>query len=258
MIQIKLSWADLKSEVSNRGTKIQYFNKDNSYVVFTYDNPVFFYTNIIKDGGSDQSDFELNYQTVANQGISQIDTDGAQIVRAKAAKKGWTYGAIPFEIKTSTLASVPDTPIFSQTYDGNDRPGFTYKIFDNNGNEITDPGILSSNLNNAVKTQVDFEPTYDYEVIGGALRIESDLSQDVRLWIIAVPDIAEASGGSKEMAGGINLRVLAPQNSLEIDGRVSKSLSYSATYHTNKIRFIFKHPAGLQTVIYITIEMYRL
>lgn len=80
------------------------------------------------------------------------DTDGALIVRNKAAKKGWSFWAVPVEITTSTLSG----SLFSQSSDGTNLSWITCKIYDANNAEITTAGILNANLNTCVKTVVDF------------------------------------------------------------------------------------------------------
>ena len=181
------------------------------------------------------------------------DTDGAQIVRNKAAKKGWSFWAIPFEITTSTLGGT----LFCQLSDGTVIPWVTCKIYDANNNEITTAGVLNANLNQCVKTVIDFEPTFDYEIIGGAARISSNPSQDIRLWIVGAPDIPAQYGGSKEFASGINLKFLAPDSSFDVDGRVTKFLTYNPATHQGKMRMILKHPAGLAVNMQFTVHMYR-
>jgi hypothetical protein len=123
--------------------------------------------------------------------------------------------------------------------------------------EITTAGEGGANLATATKTILDFEPPHDYEIIGGSLRTVTSIDTDMRLWIVAVPDISAAYGGSKEMASNINLRYLTPGNVYDVDGRVSKYLSYNATYHTNKLRFIFTYPAGTTEELSITLEHYK-
>jgi len=59
------------------------------------------------------------------------------------------------------------------------------------------------------------------------------------------------------MATCINLKFLTPGNVYEVDGRVAKYLTYSATYHTNKLRFIFTYPAGTSETLAMTLEYYR-
>jgi hypothetical protein len=219
------------------------FNKDIlSNNIFTSDGIIVFKSTKESKSYLDKL-IDLNYYSK--------DTDGAQIVRVKAAKKGWTYGSIPIEFKTAEIGSM-----YSKTADGVDRPGVSLKFFDNTGAEITTEGLSEINETTIIRSIVDFEPPYDYEVIGGTLRIGTDIAFDCRLWIIAVPDIA-APNGSKEMAGGINLKFLAPQQILQVDGRVSKTLTYNASLHTNKLRFIFEHQAGTKTDIHINIELFR-
>jgi hypothetical protein len=197
-------------------------------------------------------DSESYIKNLIASNVPTRDTDGAQIVRIKAAKRGWTFAAIPIEFKTAEIGS-----LYSKTSDGQNRAGITLKFYDSNGTEITTEGLAEVNETTIIRSIVDFEPPYDYEVIGGTLRIGSDIAFDCRLWIIAVPDIPAASGGSKEMAGGLNLKFLAPQQLFSVDGRVSKALIYDATYHTNKLRFIFEHQAGSKTDIHINIELFR-
>lgn len=185
---------------------------------------------------------------------NQFDTDFAQIVRVKAAKRGWSFWAIPIEITTSTISG----GLFIQDVDGNSIPWINCKIYDGSNVEITTPGLLNANLNQCVKTVIDFEPTFDFEIIGGSLRINSNPSQDVRLWIVGAPDIPVNFGGSKEFASGINLKFLGADSPLEIDGRVTKFLQYNPSTHQGKMRIVLKHPAGTQVNMQLTIQLYRL
>jgi hypothetical protein len=181
------------------------------------------------------------------------DTDGAQITRNKAAKKGWSFWAVAVEITTSTLGGT----MFCQDSTGTAIPGVTCKIYDANNNEITTAGVLNANLNQCVKTVIDFEPAFDYEIIGGNLRINANQSNDARLWIVGAPDIPVNMGGSKEFASGINLKFLAPDASFDVDGRVTKFLTYDANLHTSKMRMIIKHPAGSQINMQLVIHIHR-
>lgn len=191
---------------------------------------------------------------ISVQGLGPIDADGAAIVRNKAATKGWTYTVIPIELETSRRSNY----LYSKLVDGTDRSGITLKTYNAQDEEVTTDGLANINWTTICKTVIDFEPTYDYEVIGGYIRTINDISADIRLWIVAVPDISAENGGSKEMVGGLNLNFMKPENVFNVDGRASKYLTYSATYHTNKLRFILKYPAGTNERITINIEHYRL
>lgn len=256
-------WNGWKAVYSVKGLPFQYEENETLYTIWTYDSDEIHLCQIWKtsvpesvlsdyaqsQNDSDKLDFETNYKNLGNQSLGQIDTDGAQIVRTKAAKKGWTYYAAGIEFQTSTLGS-----LYSKLIDGTDRPGISIKFYNASDVEITSSLLIST----CVKTVVDFEPPYDYEVIGGTLRHMPVINTDVRLWIQAAPDIPAQYGGSKAMCSNINLKYLASGDQLHIDGRVSKFLTYNATTHTNKLRFIFKHAAGDCQNLMITIEHYRL
>lgn len=198
-------------------------------------------------GNNDISDVNAGINYLKNL-IGDYDADSAQIIRTKAAKKGWTYGIIPIEITTSDLSSV-----YSELEDGTTRSGITLKLYDNTDTEIT----LEANEGNAVKTVVDFEPNYDYELIGGKMQQQSLPTTDIRVWAIGVPDLTPAQGGSKEMVGGVNLKYIDPTDKIEADGRAAKYMTYNATYHTNKMRLIFKHNAGVNHDILISFDIFR-
>lgn len=250
---MQVDWTTLKGLIQAGKLPYRYFDLGELYFVCAVDQPFQFECYLNKDSGSDQTDFESNFKAAAFSTISQFDSDGAQIMRPKAAKSGWTYASIPVEVTTSKVGGL----LYSKLSDGTDRGWATVKTFDANGNEITTSGLLNVNEANITTTQIDFEPSCDYEIIGGELRTTADTTQDLRLWIIAVPDIPANQGGSKEMVGGINLNFLPPNNAYSIDGRVSKSLKYNATYHTSKLRLILQYPAGYQSKLSVVFEMYR-
>lgn len=268
--QRNYTWTAWKAMYATKGSLFQYDDNTILYTIWSYDGPDVHVCQIYKgilpyavvDSGysqatndADKADFEANYKAAGNQPLYQSDTDGAQIVRNKAAKKGWTFATIPVEFATSRLQS--DSSFYSKLADGTDRTGLTYKIYNGSDNEITTPGLAGINYASAVKSVLDFEPAYDYEIIGGTLRTLNDITTDLRLWIIGVPDIPAGSGGSKEMAGGLNLNYLVPQNTFAVDGRVSKFLTYNASLHTNKLRVILKYPAGTMENIQVVFELFK-
>lgn len=252
-MRIPLNWTTFKTQVTTGYLPYRYICVDNTYFIYAMDGSFEYETSIPMDGGADQLDFETNLKNAAFLTFTQFDTDGAEIVRTKAAKKGWSFWAVPVEITTATLGTM-----FAQTSDGANIPWITCKIYDGNNTEITTPGLAGINLTACVKTVIDFEPTFDFEIIGGALRINSNPSQDIRLWIVGAPDIPAQYGGSKEFASGINLKFLAPDSSFEIDGRVTKYLQYNPATHQGKMRIILRHPAGVQVNMQLVVHIYRL
>jgi hypothetical protein len=252
-MHISRTWAEFKTQLAN-GLPFKYWSQDSSYYIYAVDGPFQFFCRIQQNGNEDQADFEANYKNSAYSTFSQFDTDGAAIVRTKAAKRGWSFWAVPIEMTTSTLGG----SVYCKDSAGNDIAGITCKIYDANNDEITVAGIGGINLTQCVKTVLDFEPAFDFEMIGGALRINSNPASDIRLWVIGAPDIPAMYGGSKEFASGINLKFMAPDSSFEIDGRVTKYVTYSASTHSGKIRILLKHPAGTQVNMQFVIHTYRL
>lgn len=254
---IELNWSNFKGIINTKGLYLQWYDYDNHYWLYTVDGPLQFKCILYKFPAdtTDLDDFVNNYKnsSTANSRLAQRDTDGASVVRNKAAKSGWTYAAVPLEFETARLSD----SVYSKLVDGTDRAGITLKAYNSSDVEVTTAGVLNANLATIVKTVLDLELPYDFELIGGSLRTLTSITDDMRLWIIAVPDISAGSGGSKEMTGGLNLRYLAPGNEFRVDGRVSKYMSYNATYHTNKLRFIFTYPAGTNEQLSITMEIYK-
>jgi len=252
---MKIEWSVFKGIIDSKTLSIQYTEDSRFYYLSLFDGPQILECELDKNpsDATDLTDFETNYKANGNKSLWQYDTDGAQIVRTKAAKKGWSFWALPIEITTSAIGA----SVYAKDSTGTDIPGITGKIYNSSNVEITVPGLLDVNLGTCTKTVVDFEPAFDYELIGGALSINSNPAVDARVWIIGAPDIPAIYGGSREFASGINLKFLAPDSRFEIDGRVTKYVPYNATTHSGKLRIIVKHPAGTTINMQIIIHTYR-
>jgi hypothetical protein len=183
------------------------------------------------------------------------DSDNAPIIRLKAAAKGWTYHGHPFEFKTSELDSV-----YCKSYDNTDRGFVSVKFYkDDNGSEVE---ITGTDLNqafldaNCIRTDVEWEPTHDYEIVGGMISTYDNLVNDFRVWVVAVPDIP-APNGSKEMCGGVNLRYYEPKHQLSVDGKVTKTLKFDTNYHTNKLKFVLRHQSGEKCNLQVVLDLFK-
>ena len=188
-------------------------------------------------------------QDGTGKSVNQLDTDNALIIRLKAAQAGWTYHLTAPEFTTSTVAS-----LYHKNAAGTDLNECVVKYYDANDVELTTQGSCDTDC---VKTVFYFEPTWNYEIIGGTLKTVSTVSENVRCWVIAVPDVPAIYGGSKVMVQGVNLKFIDPNNGIEADGRATKFMTYNATYHTNKIQLIIKHPAGHKEDLMMAFEVYR-
>lgn len=106
------------------------------------------------------------------------------------------------------------------------------------------------------KTMVDFEPSWDYEVIGGFINTISPPAGLMEVSVVGVPDLPPAYGGTKEMVNTIDLQFMGDQRLL-VDGRTTKRLNFDVVYHTNKLRFIFNTDAGFQCEVQVVTEYYK-
>lgn len=144
--------------------------------------------------------------------------------------------------------------IYCKDVDGNDISGLTYKIYDSGDVEITDP----ANEGNAVKTVVDYMPSFDYMMYGGQFFTRQDITVDVRLWAMVAPDIPAFMGGSEPVAESVNLRFIRSGAIWELDPKKWGELNYNGGAGSNKIRATFKHPTGHQECIMLAITYEKL
>lgn len=200
-------------------------------------------------GSTDITDVATGINYLKGVDTSPKDADGSKIYRPKAAKAGWTYHLTAPEFETSVLNS-----LYHKDADGNNLGQATVKYYNSSDVELTTQGDCDTSC---VKTVLDFEPSFDYEIIGGTIKSLNAITNDYRIWVVAVPDLTAAQGGSKVMVENVNLKFVDPNNGVEADGRASKYMTYDATYHTNKLRLTVKHPAGGKEKLMIAFELYK-
>jgi hypothetical protein len=122
----------------------------------------------------------------------------------------------------------------------------------------------AANDSDATRTIIDFEPTYNYEIIGGQIDLPSDLKDGTTnqwyLSAVGVPDYGAGAPfyGSVPFINEVNLEAVTTQKVVS-DGRAISYMAYNyAGYpHTNKMRVIVKHPAGAQKRFQLLLEHFR-
>jgi len=176
--------------------------------------------------------------------------DGRSVVRQTIVNT-----AVAFRPRSISFKTADPSTLHNCKPDGTDYDDVTCKCYDANGDEITQAPYTG-----AVKTVIDFEPEYYYEMIGGGVDIPTTITGGTtNQWYgscIGVPDIPAESGGSIDLINEVNLEA-DRDGILTLDGRGVLGLAYSETLHTNKIRFIFKHPAGVSERLQLLFEIFR-
>ena len=184
------------------------------------------------------------------------DSDGAPLQRSKITTTGWHYQLHGMEFETSKLNSVVSKKVDNTNY------GFSvckfYKLDGEQEVEITGEDLNQVFLDlNCIKTVIDWEPTHDLEIIGGMLKQQTPPASDLTLWVVGVPDVLEAYGGSKPFCVNVNLKYMGIEEGVRVDGRAPKYLTYSTVYHTTKLRLMFRHAAGLKHKMHMIFELFK-
>lgn len=197
-------------------------------------------------GVSDQ----LNW--LKNIDPSPRDSDGAKLSRTKITQSGWTFDQRSVKFTTAKLSSVR-----SNKYDNSSWGDVTLTLYDAQGNQITQ----TQDEANCVKTIIDWEPNYDYDLIAGVanvITLPTGYAKDAYMWNIFVPDLTPAQGGTVVTINDRTIisDVINVSIPMSADGRVPKTMYYDAVYHTNKIRTQIIHKAGDQIKIEMLYDHY--
>jgi len=242
---IKLDWSQFKDIYNNRNMDLILTQDQNVYKIFAIEESLSIECQLIKGDNDDCVDFETEYLHLCNLKRQKFDSSGKPFARFAIATEGFMLSCLALNFTTAKLNSARCLENDNTT----SKNFLTYKMFDSQENETQTEA-------NAVMTQIDFEADYDFEMVGGRLWQKQTPTEDVFGYMIVAPDVSAEYGGSREMCqGGLNLKFLG--NTYGLDGRAPKMVYYDATYHTNKIRFKFYHPAGFQHDIQFALEHYK-
>lgn len=248
---VRAEWLQVKTFAVNRGLSIQYVDYNGNYFLSVYDGEFGVETILSKEipSNPDLVDFETNFKPSGNKKLDTRDSDGSILNRVKITTTGWSYQLHGLEFQTSQLNSIE-----SKKDDGTDF-GFTIiKCYDiNNVQLITQLDCDTK----SVKTVIDWEPTHDYEILGGIFRQQTIPIGNLRLWVIGAPDVPISYGGNKQFVTNVNLKFIGLDGGLVVDGKAPKYLTYSSIYHSSKIRIILKHDAGLKHNINMNFEVFK-
>jgi hypothetical protein len=111
----------------------------------------------------------------------------------------------------------------------------------------------------AEKTVIDFDPTYSYEVIGGLIDIPNSLRGGTTdQWYVSsigAPDYTPQYLGQVPFVSEVNIEAVTAQQVVS-DGKAVSYMPYNCggNPHTNRLRFILKHPPGAQVRFQIFIQ----
>lgn len=178
--------------------------------------------------------------------ISQpSDSDGSPIVRLKTTKTGFHYQARSIGWTTSKHGS-----LINSNHLGIDRGDIVLRFFNKFDKEI----ISDSEFTQCTRTELNWWPQYDMELLGANIAIHNQPADNALLWVIVAPDIEPTRGGSIALIDGLNLRFIKNHG---IDGRSAKHFPFDPINKSNSFRVIIKHEAGMQLDLQLTVEHFK-
>ena len=205
------------------------------------------------------------------KGVDQTprDSDGSPITRPKHTKSGWHYEPRSIDFFTAEYKS-----LYNRKHDGNiisagtDYGDASLKFYDDQGAELsyqqtgheseTEQQFQTRLDNDCVMSVMDWQPTYDMDIIGGYLMVCDAPTTSTYLWTIVAPEVPEVMGGQvPHVAGGWNLRFFNANDRIQVDGRGIKTMAYDPVYNSNKFRTIVKHSAGQKIGLQIVFEHFK-
>ena len=203
--------------------------------------------------------FGISMTALAGVVIPERDNDGGILYGQRITHPGWQYQLTSFEITTCKLGGKTELGV-----DGLDQGFGVLKWYDGSGTELvqggseTDADFQIRLDTDCKKTHMDWTPTTDYQLIGGQIRQQNAPSTNVRLWVIGVPGLTPAQGGTKVFINNLNLKFLANAESVTANGRAPKDLLYNNPIPgTNTLRYQFiSDSLGLQHTTQVSMEIF--
>jgi hypothetical protein len=254
-----LSWTEFKALlVRKAGTAYEAVTTANAIEVSLYDGGrswlCVLYTDDT-DPGYDVgalNEWNASYVSRANRAQTQRTEDGRITVRDSTANRTTNFKlrAVSFYTADFVGGLHNVSPITWSDYGD-----VTVRLFKADDSEIT----VEVDEVLAVKTILDFEPPYNYEIIGGFLDIPSDLKDGTTdAWFISavgVPDYPPEYFGQIDFISEVNIEAVTAAR-VTSDGRAISYLPYNhgGMPHTNLLRFVIRHPVGVKKRFQLYIE----
>lgn len=267
MQNLNVSYATIKT-ILNTIPSYYVPQGDGGYEIYAVGDELFVRANIA-GGSPDKADFEALHKSMATSTASADDAkvlgnvankvplvapragDGRPTVRVTTANRTKNFCLNSFEFVPGDKTSLHNRKMVGIDFvEANEVTMTCYGP----GNVVTiDPAV-------AIKTVLDLEPPYNYEVIGGWVDVPPGVQGgNTGQWIIGVigiPDLPTVPwGGSVPFVRPTNLECVY-ETKIVSDGRATQYLTYNPIYHTNKLRWILTHPPSTTGRFQVYVETF--
>lgn len=251
--KIEMFWSELKQIIQSKNLIYQHKLEGGVYIIWAYDLPDMYSTTLYtgdvpwvegiytqEQNDADLEDFQNNFLPSSNSTMDKRSSDGRLTVRVTTSAKGKAYRLKIF----STYSSDPSTLHNIDPITDKDSRDCTIRIYN-------EAGELTENKDDAVKTIIDYEPDHAYEIIGGWIDLPKDLEGlDTNNWFISCIGLPDIKQVAVAFVGELSIEAVLG-GIVKANGRSTLYMPYT-TYgnppqsaHTNKIRWVIKHPKGV-------------
>jgi hypothetical protein len=190
--------------------------------------------------------------------VSVIEKDPETMglaVSLKFAPDGWKQQLFETELCTSLLNSIHEKNWKNQNI------GFSeMKFYNASEEEITEQSVINAEC---VRTDYLWMPNTDYAIKSGFVTQREVPSENIYVWALG-GDIPEIYGGPVAVfaEGGLNMAFVDARFPTGLNGVSASVLNYNHPIlgpgaGTNRLRFVFRHPAGFKHKIQIVLEIFR-
>lgn len=196
--------------------------------------------------------------SISNLGLKDPQV-GAETFTPRYAPVGWKQLWFETEFETSKLNSVHE-----KDWQNNDIGWSSLKFWKDDGQggevECTDQTDIDANC---IRTDIEWMPDSDFMIKGGFVGHITSPTVDIYAWAQAAV-LAPAYGGPQVTFadGGLNMKYVDAYGKTGLDGVAGTVLEYDghpqlpAGSGTNRIRFVFRHPAGHQHKFQILLDVF--
>jgi hypothetical protein len=198
------------------------------------------------------------------------DAEGRQYTRNVITEPTWHYSPRSFDFYTAKRNSLYNRTHYCGAADNDatidaspDMGDAALKFYDATntllvqGAEESDADFQIRLTANCYKTVLEFEPTFNYDIMGAKLQFRNTPADRAYFWFVAAPDVPAAYGGNVVfMGGGMNISFFPDRGYFECDGKSVSRVTYDGTYHSGKVALITKHNVGVQIGVQLILQFY--
>lgn len=200
MIQFVLNWNDMKRLLDENVYSWRYEKIGGKYEIFVVDHPIVYRISLPETGNANTTDFINNYAINQSGTISK-------------APFGWMYRNRFLSLETNVQDSLTNQNSSGQAY--------------------SDATMSISSDGDYQVTRVDFQPTFDYAIVGGGIYYQTAPALDLFCFSVQGPGVVD-----HPFMENINLK---NHSNYIIQPAKGSIIKYDPLNNTSVIRFVFRH-----------------